>query len=116
MQKYTIEAIKVCAVFYNKSIDIVMQVCYNIITARETNQKLKGVLKMRMINCGGYSITEKEYKEWLIERFKFWVKAFAEDHRPAFACAIENISNSLINEGYDWEFIENLEIETIKSL
>lgn len=65
---------------------------------------------MKMINCGGYEITEKEYKEWLIERFKFWVKAFAEDHRPAF------ISNALINAGYDWEFVENLEIETLKSL
>lgn len=116
MQKCTSEAIKVCAVFYNKSIDIVMQVCYNIITAREIKPKLKGVLKMRMINCGGYSITEKEYKEWLIERFKFWVKAFAEDHIPAFAWAIENISNALINVGYDWEFVDNLEIETLKSL
>lgn len=71
---------------------------------------------MKMINCGGYSITEKEYKERLIERFKFWVKAFAEDRKPAFAWAIDNISNALINAGYDWEFVENLEIETLKSL
>ena len=46
MQKCTSEAIKVCAEFYNKSIDIVMQVCYNIITARETNPKLKGVFEI----------------------------------------------------------------------
>lgn len=37
MQKCTNETVKVCAVFYDKSIDMVMQVCYNIITARETN-------------------------------------------------------------------------------
>ena len=77
---------------------------------------MKGGVNMKMINCGGYSITEKQYKEWLIERFKFWVKAFAEDHRPAFSEAIDNISNALVNEGYDWEFIENLEIETLESL
>ena len=71
---------------------------------------------MKMVNCGGYSITEKEYKEWLIEMFKFWVKAFAEAHKPAFASAIDDISNALINAGYDWDFIENLEIETLKSL
>lgn len=46
MQKYTNVVVKVCAIFYKKSIDIVMQVCYNIDTVKRTNHKLKGVLKM----------------------------------------------------------------------
>ena len=65
----------------------------------------------------GFCGKRADYIELLKDNVKFWAKAFAEEPRKrvAMQTRLESAENALAAEGIDWDEIEALEIEGIKT-
>lgn len=69
-----------------------------------------------MTNYKNFQGTKEEYIALCKHNLVMWTKAFAESHKPAFAEALDNAEQALVNEGFTWEQVEELEIATLQSI
>lgn len=63
----------------------------------------------------GTYMTKEQYINWLIENIRIDVKHFSTSHYPElkmhYAELIEKNQSKLVELGYTWEQVENIEIE-----
>jgi hypothetical protein len=70
-----------------------------------------------MANYKNSFTTKENYIKMLLDNYKLWIKHFAEGgNRAAYDWKIEDTAKALIQEGFDWEYLEALEIEVLKEI